>query len=56
MQLRALELKDMKRCNTGVSSPQDNLSVGITSSLQQSQQSQSHLKSPNPLVPTNALS
>lgn len=53
MQLRALELKDMKRHDTGVSGPQNNLSVGTTTALQKSQQSQSPL---NPVVTFNAMS
>lgn len=52
MQLHALELKDMKRRDTGVSAPQDNLSVGTTT-LQKSQQSQSPL---NPVVTVNTMS
>lgn len=53
MQLRALELKDMKRHDTGVSGPQNNLSMGTTTALQKSQQSQSPL---NPVVTVNAMS
>jgi len=51
MQLHALELKEIKRCDTGVSGPQDNLSVGTAMALQKSQQSHSPCQEPQPAVP-----
>lgn len=51
MQLRALELTEIKRCDTGVSGPQDNLSVGTTMALQKPQQSYSPCRAPHPAVP-----